>query len=135
MPLVVDTSVIIAVILNEPTKPRIIEITKGQELIAPESIRWEIGNAFSALFKRKILSLEQALTGLKIFEQIPLRYPAIDLYEALKIAHEHQLYAYDAYFLKLSQNHKCPFITLDSSLQKLADRLGIKTFEVNNDRI
>ncbi|MBD3376615.1 PIN domain-containing protein [candidate division KSB1 bacterium] len=135
MPLVVDTSVIIAVILNEPTKPRIIEITKGQELIAPESIRWEIGNAFSALFKRKILSLEQALTGLKIFEQIPLRYPVIDFYEALKIAHEHQLYAYDAYFLKLSQNHKCPFITLDSSLQKLADRLGIKTFEVSNDRI
>ncbi len=135
MSLVVDTSVIIAVILNESTKPRIIEITKGQELIAPESLRWEIGNAFSALFKKKILSLEQAMNGLKIFEQIPLRYPAIDFHEVLKIAYEHQIYAYDAYFLKMSQNHKCPFITLDNSLQKLADKLGIKTFEVNNDRI
>ena len=135
MPIVVDTSVIIAVLLNESTKQRIVEVTKGNELIAPDSLKWEIGNAFSAMFKRKKISLEQAIAGLKIFKQIPMRYPETDFSKALKISHENNIYAYDAYFLSLAQKQKCPFITLDRSLQKLAIKMGIKIIEVNDDNI
>jgi predicted nucleic acid-binding protein len=135
MPIVTDTSVIIAVVLNEPTKQKIIEATKGQELIAPDSLKWEIGNAFSAMFKRNKVSLDQALTGFKIFRQIPIRYPETDFEDALKISFENKIYAYDGYFLSLAKKHKCPFITLDEPLQKLASKLGIKTIEVNNDNI
>lgn len=53
MEIVVDTSVIIAVIVDEPEKARLIESTKGASLIAPGSLYWEIGNAFSAMLKRK----------------------------------------------------------------------------------
>ena len=73
MPIVVDTSTILAVVLNETTKPRIIEATKGQELLAPDSIQWEIGNAFSAMFKRNKITLDQATTGFKIYKKISLR--------------------------------------------------------------
>lgn len=135
MPIVTDTSVIIAVILNEPTKSRIIEETKSQELIAPDSLKWEIGNAFSALFKRKKISFEQAIAGFEIFMQIPIRYPDTDFNNAIKISYEHNIYAYDAYFLSLAQKHKCPFITLDGPLQKIAIKMGIKVVEVNNDDI
>jgi predicted nucleic acid-binding protein len=121
--------------LNEPSKPRIIEITKGKELIAPDSLQWEIGNAFSAMYKRKKISLEQSITGFKIFRQIPLRYPEIDFSNALKISFENNIYAYDAYFLSLAYKHKCPFITLDESLKKLALKLGINIIEVKNDNI
>jgi len=57
MNLVVDTSVIIAVITNEEHKRQLINLSKGADLIAPPSLHWEIGNAFSAMFKRKRISL------------------------------------------------------------------------------
>ena len=49
--LVADTSTIIAVIGNEPEKPLLIAKTQGYDLIAPQSLHWEIGNAFSAMIK------------------------------------------------------------------------------------
>lgn len=60
MKLVVDTSVILAVLLNEPHRQKILDITKGAELYAPASLHWEIGNAFSAMFKQNRLTLDQA---------------------------------------------------------------------------
>lgn len=53
MDIVIDTSVIIAVIANEPEKGDLVELTKGANLIAPLSVHWEIGNAFSAMLKRR----------------------------------------------------------------------------------
>ena len=132
---IISLLAIIAVVLNEPTKPKIIEATKGQELIAPDSLKWEIGNAFSAMFKRNKISLEQALTGFKVFQKIQIRYPETDFENALKISFENNVYAYDAYFLSLAKKHQCPFITLDEPLLKLASKLGIKIIEVNNDNI
>jgi hypothetical protein len=43
------------------------------------SIPWEIGNAFSAMFKQNRLSVEEAQKGLLIFSSIPLRYIEPDL--------------------------------------------------------
>ena len=57
MKYVVDASVIIAVIANEPEKERLVEITQGADLLAPASVHWEIGNAFSAMIKRGRVSL------------------------------------------------------------------------------
>jgi predicted nucleic acid-binding protein len=135
MPIVVDTSAILAVVLNESTKPKIIEATKGQELLAPDSLQWEIVNAFSAMFKRNRITLDQAKTAFKMFKQISLRYPKIDFNHALEISYKNKINAYDAYFLSLSKKQKCPFITLDVPLQKLASKIGIKIIEVNNDNI
>ena len=52
MDIVIDTSALIAVIVGESERDKIIDLTKGQTLIGPGSIPWEIGNAFSAMFKR-----------------------------------------------------------------------------------
>ncbi|MFQ5455563.1 MAG: hypothetical protein ACE5EA_05065 [Nitrospirota bacterium] len=38
-----------------------IELTNGADLIVPYSVHWEIGNAFSAMLKRKRITLKQAL--------------------------------------------------------------------------
>ena len=74
MPIVIDTSALIAVIVNEPERTNIIHISRGNTLIGPGSIPWEIGNAFSAMFKQKRINLEQASQGIEIFESIPIRY-------------------------------------------------------------
>ena len=45
MEIVVDTTVIIAVITNEATKQRLVDMTRGADLVAPASMPWEVGNA------------------------------------------------------------------------------------------
>jgi predicted nucleic acid-binding protein len=73
MDIVIDTSAIIAVIVGEPEREKLIEFTGESTLIGPGSIPWEIGNAFSAMFKRNRLRLEEANRGLEIFRRIPIR--------------------------------------------------------------
>jgi len=84
MDVAIDTSALIAVIVGEPERNRIVEFTTGNRLIGPGSIPWEIGNAFSAMFKQNRLTLDEAQKGLVIFESIPLRYIKPDFANALK---------------------------------------------------
>lgn len=73
MDVLVDASVIVAVIANEPEKDTLIELTKGARLVAPHSIHWEIGNAFSAMLKRKRITLEQARKAIAAYKKIPIK--------------------------------------------------------------
>ena len=72
MNIVIDTSALIAVIVGEPERNRIVELTAGNTLIGPGSIPWEVANAFSAMLKRKRLTIDEAQKGVEIFESIPL---------------------------------------------------------------
>ena len=130
MDIVIDTSVLIAVILNEPTKKKIIQITAGNTLVGPESIRWEMGNAFSAMFKQNRIGLRIAQEALRIFEVIPIRYLDMDFNHALELAHDNKIYAYDAYFLDCAIRHKLPLITLDGKMKAKAKTIGINVLEV-----
>lgn len=130
MDIVIDTSALIAVIVAEPERSRIVELTKGNTLIGPGAIPWEIGNAFSAMFRRDRLTLEEAQKGLLIYSGIPLRYIESDFAKVLRLSKEHNLYAYDAYFLDCAIRHKAPLLTLDRKLKAVADSLNLETLEV-----
>ena len=56
MKIIADTNIFLAVVLEEPEKGRIIQLTAGHELAAPEILPYEIGNALTALVKRKVLN-------------------------------------------------------------------------------
>ncbi len=60
---VVDTSAVLAVVINESTRDRLIEVTREADLLAPASLHWEIGNAFSAMFKQRRVTVEQAVAA------------------------------------------------------------------------
>ncbi|MEE4241432.1 MAG: type II toxin-antitoxin system VapC family toxin [Desulfopila sp.] len=130
MELVIDTSALIAVIVAEPEREAIIEITKGNTLIGPGSIPWEIGNAFSAMFKQNRVSMKEADKGIKIFNTIPIRYIETDFSKILYLSKENDMYAYDAYFLDCAIRHKAPLLTLDKKLRIIAENLNIQTLEV-----
>jgi predicted nucleic acid-binding protein len=130
MDLVTDTSVIIAVIANEPEKPALIAHTTGADLIAPASVHWEIGNAFSAMLKRKRITLPQTHRAIAAYNQIPIRFIDVDLVQALNLTHQLGVYAYDAYILICALNQNCSLIALDSGLIHAAKALGITTIEV-----
>ena len=130
MELIIDASILIAVIANEPEKPNIITLTQGGQLIAPHSVHWEVGNAFSAMFKRQRLTLDQAFLALDIYKTIPIRYIEVELGPSLEIAAKMQIYAYDAYLLQCALKYQLPLLTLDRNLADSATRLGVKTLKV-----
>ena len=131
MDIVVDASVIIAVIANEPTKNQLIKLTQKADLIAPASIHWEIGNAFSAMLKQNRITLYQARQALNAYSQIPLRFVNVELEESLKIAAELNIYAYDAYLICCASRYNSPLISLDKALQRIAQAQNIQVIEVN----
>ena len=130
MEIVIDTSALISVIVGEPERERIIELTTGNTLIGPGSIPWEIGNAFSAMFKQNRLTLAEAEKGISIFKAIPLRYVEPDFVRSLKLSKEGNIYAYDAYFLDCAIRHKAPLLTLDRKLLTFAKNLNVAILEV-----
>ena len=105
-------------------------MTAGNTLIGPGSIPWEVGNAFSSMLKHDRLTLEEALKGLTIFESIPVRYAKPDFAHTLKLAHQTNMYAYDAYFLDCAVRQKVPLLTLDQKLKTAAKNLNVITWEV-----
>jgi predicted nucleic acid-binding protein len=131
MNILVDANIYLAVVLNEPEKQRIIEITKGAELVSPEVLPYEIGNALTTMFKRQRLNKEQAIKGFNIFDAIPVRLESIDVFIALDIACNFNLYAYDAYYLELAQRLNFPLLTLDNQMKDVAKLLNIKLLELN----
>lgn len=130
MDVVIDTSALVAVIVGQPERIKIIELTAGNSLIGPGSIPWEIGNAFSAMFKQDRMSLDEAQKGLSIFESIPLRYVEPDFFNSLSLSKKINMYAYDAYFLDCAIRYKSPLLTLDQKLKAAAQSLDIETLEV-----
>ena len=130
MDLVIDTSALIAVIVGEAKRDRLISITEGGLLLGPASIPWEVGNAFSAMFKQNRLSLDQAQKGINIFESIPIRYVQVDFLRAMTIARHTNMYAYDAYYLDCAIRLKAPLLTLDRKLMRAAQEMKIDVIEV-----
>ena len=130
MDIVVDTSVLIAVIANEPEKDQLIALTRGADLIAPPSVHWEIGNAFSAMLKRNRITLHQTLTAITIYDRIPIRFVEVSLSETLKLAAELNIYAYDAYLIRCALKYNAPLISLDKGLVRVAREKGTKVLEV-----
>jgi predicted nucleic acid-binding protein len=128
--IVVDTSVIIAVILNEATKPILVELTREVRLIAPRSLPWEMGNAFSAMFKRKRLSVAEATTAFQIYQHLPILLVEVSFETALHLSAQLNIYAYDAYLLACALKYQAPLLSLDKKMVQSAKQLNIAVLEV-----
>jgi predicted nucleic acid-binding protein len=130
MNLVVDTSIIIAVIANEPEKPALVAQTQGADLFAPLSLHWEIGNAFSAMFKSQRITLLQAQSAIEIYKQIPLNLMEVDLKQAIELSSRFNIYAYDAYVIACALNQNCSLLSLDAGLVRAAKSAGVSVLEI-----
>ena len=129
MKVVADTNTFLAVALEEPERKKIIALTIGQELIAPDVLPFEIGNALSALVRRKRLTDKEALSAWKATQTIPVDLRNVNVEKALAIAFDNNIYAYDAYFIECATKLRCPLLTLDRRLQTVAQNHGVKILE------
>jgi predicted nucleic acid-binding protein len=84
----------------------------------------------TALFKRGRIGLEQAQGALESFEAIPVQLAEVDLQEAVRLGHEHGIYAYDAYILECARRYATPLLSLDGPQCRIARTLGIEVLEV-----
>ena len=125
MDIIADTNIFLAVALDETEKTNIIEVTGNANIISPEILPYEIGNALSAMIKQKRLSKDEAIKTLEIVQNIPVRLLSVDINEALKIAIEFNIYAYDAYFLSCAKSNSYPLLTLDKKMKGVAKELRI----------
>jgi predicted nucleic acid-binding protein len=130
MDVVVDASVILAVLTSEPERAAIVKLTQEANLLAPASVHWEVGNALSAMLKRRRLTLPLVKEAIQSYLQIPIRFVEVDLAEALEIASRHNLYAYDGYLLTCARSQRIPIISLDKALLRAARAARIDIIEV-----
>jgi predicted nucleic acid-binding protein len=131
MKIVADTNTFLAVALDEPEKGALIAATDGYELVAPAVLPYEIGNALSSLARRKIITERQLAVAWDAAAAVPVELASVDVRAALLLAGHFGIYAYDAYFLQCAQDTKCPLLTLDRGLQRVAKELSIKLVELS----
>jgi len=130
MKIIADTNTFLAVALNEPEKPEIIRLTTGYDLVAPSILPFEIGNALSAMLKRRRLNSDEVLSAWDAVQTIPVELRNIDIRKALEIAAKFNIYAYDAYFLECAAELQLPLLSLDRHLYTAAQKLNIRTLEI-----
>ena len=129
MKIIADTNAFIAVALNEPEKDMIISLTEGHDLVAPEVLPFEIGNALTAMMRRNVLEVDEVILAWDMIQQIPVDLRRIDIRAALDIATQYNIYAYDAYFLQCALNLRSPLLTLDRQMKGIAQKIGIQIME------
>ncbi len=129
MKYVADTNTFLAVALNEPEKSWLIQVTEEHELAAPAVLPYEIGNALSALAKRRLVLAEQLPAVWDAVTSVSVELVEIDVRAALVLAGHFGIYAYDAYFLQCAVEKRCSLLTLDKAMKRVAKQLDIRLVE------
>ena len=60
---------------------------------------------------------------------IPVRLVSINVHEALELAIENKIYAYDAYFLHCAKSLSQPLMSLDKKIKQIARDIGVDLVE------
>jgi predicted nucleic acid-binding protein len=129
--IVIDTSAILAVLLDEREKQAVVEATTGTVLCAPGSLRWEVGNAATAGIKRRRLTTARARQLVVDFEQVTIRELAVDILRAVDLGLELGIYAYDAYILEAARSSGFPLLALDGPIRRNAKELSLPLVELD----
>ena len=129
MKIIADTNTFIAVALNEPEKSGIIRLTEGHDVVAPDVLPFEIGNALTAMMKKHTLERGEVASAWEAMQQIPVDLRPTDIESALGIATRFSIYAYDAYFLQCADSLRGPLLTLDGGMRGIAREMGITVLE------
>ncbi|MBR5401607.1 MAG: type II toxin-antitoxin system VapC family toxin [Treponema sp.] len=123
--IVIDASCILEFLLNQNAKNLVIEKVGSSQLVAPQCLPYEVGNAVSKLIKRKLISIVDGVAVYHEFARIPLRLIEPDIPEAIVIAGNTDSYAYDSYYISVAKRLNMPLFTLDDKMKQNADLQGV----------
>jgi len=120
-----DACAIMAVIVKEPERDLIIQLTKNAVMVSPDMVSYEIANALAKMMKKKIIEKERMINAFNYFKKIPIKTIEIDIEKALEIAWDYKIYAYDACYLESAKRLNLPLLTFDGNMIKVGKELGI----------
>ena len=132
MEIVMDACAIMAVIVKEPERDLVIQLTKGAIMVSPNMVSYEIANALTKMMKKRIIEKDRMIKAFDYFKKIPIKNVEINLKNALEIAWNFKIYAYDACYLEASKSLNLPLLTFDQNIIKVGNELGIIIFGGNN---
>ena len=119
-PLVVDCSVVAALLFDEPQRDAARAAMTGAALFAPFLLDAEMVSV--AARKARLDLSDAASLGLADYLAMPITRREVDLAAQLHIALEDELTAYDAAYLALAVELRAPLATFDARLARAAVR-------------
>jgi predicted nucleic acid-binding protein len=125
MEIMLDACAIMAVIVKEPERDLIIQLTQNAAMVSPDMVSYEIANALTKMMKKKIIEKERMINAYNYFIKIPIKTIEIDIERALEIAWDNKIYAYDACYLESAKRLNLPLLTFDSNMTRVGKELGI----------
>jgi predicted nucleic acid-binding protein len=125
MEIIMDACAIMAVIVKEPERNLIIQLTQNAVMVSPDMVSYEIANALTKMMKKKIIEKERMINAFNFFKKIPIKTIEIDIEKALEIAWDYKIYAYDACYLESAKRLNLPLLTFDGNMIKIGKELGI----------
>ena len=123
--IVIDASCILEYLLNQESKNYVVKKVGECQLVAPQCLPYEIGNAVSKLIKRNLISIFDGVAVYHEFARIPLRLVEPDIPDSIMIAGNTKSYAYDSYYISTAKRLNMPFFTLDEDLKRNAGSQGV----------
>jgi predicted nucleic acid-binding protein len=135
MNILIDASVIISIVIDEPEKETAIKLSKDCTLLSPAMMPYEIGNDLSRLKKRHILDNVCVIEAQNTYKAIPLKLVEVDIERALRIACKYNIYAYDAYYLETAIRLKLPLLTFDGNMKQIGKDLKLDIMEEEDENI
>ena len=121
--MVVDCSALAGVLFQEPWLDQALERLAGHELYAPHLLQTEICSV--AVKKARRGAAETAAEALAQWQNVAVELIDIDVIQTFALAQRYQLSAYDASYLWLAEQLRCPLATFDARLGAAAtEHLG-----------
>ncbi len=119
---VVDASALGALLFGEPEGPAVADRLRDAELIAPHLLGFEIANICLKKIRRHPAQRDALLEAFGMADRMPIAAVEVEHADALRLAEQTGLSAYDASYLWLSRQHGAELVTLDQRLAAAARR-------------
>lgn len=123
MILVVDASAAGAMLFEEPEGPTIRAHIRGETLLAPHLIDYELANTCAKKMRKQPDAALKLLVMLKGLEHVALRRVETPAHEVATLAVKTGLSAYDASYLWLALRRDAELVTLDRHLARIEKSL------------
>lgn len=118
--MVVDATVVAAVIFGEAEQQHAVALLQGRALAAPHLLDYEMASVALKKLRRERLAEKAVAAALEAYAALILeRYP-IGAGPVLSLAQRYSLTAYDAAYLWLAEQIEAPLATFDAQLAKAA---------------
>jgi predicted nucleic acid-binding protein len=118
--MVVDASVIAAIVFDEPELERAAATIAGYRAVAPGLIDFEMANIALTQLRRRALTMDRAAAAMTEYFDLPIERQPVAGAELVALGHRFGVTAYDAAYLWLAGHLRAPLATFDARLASVA---------------